>query len=209
MMQKPSTARALRATKRAICCTNTANGTVAEFFISFFPFCYFTWNTSEKKKIFLGLVSCQLSNAQDDIIGRTEKIIKLRRAQSGRNIKICAKNFHCEGKQFFCECTRQWFAYICTEWLLTKKAENSIGFETANLWWKSVWKSLSSLKIDEKALLTTSEVERHGGTCLLICRLAVDSLPLWCIDERKGKQTAKALTAVGRVRISVTADSLW
>lgn len=74
-----------------------------------------------EEKIFLGLVSCQLSNAQDDIIGRTEKIIKLRRAQSGRNIKICAKNFHCEWKQFFCECTRQRIANTCNEWLLTKK----------------------------------------------------------------------------------------
>lgn len=128
-----------------------------------------------EEKIFLGLVSCQLSNAQDDIIGRTEKIIKLRRAQSWRNIKICAKNFHCENS-FSASALGNDSLTLAPEWLLTKKSGKFNRFQdSADLWWKSVRKSRSSLKIDEKALLTTSEVERHGGTCLLICRLAVDS----------------------------------
>lgn len=78
-----STARTTqRATKkRAICyATYTANDCGRNiFFISFFPFCYFTWKHCGEK-IFLGLVSCQLSNAQDDIIWkRPEKYIFVRK----------------------------------------------------------------------------------------------------------------------------------
>ena len=71
--------------------------TVAEFFSFHFFFLSVTSHENTAEKIFLGLVSCQLSNAEDDIICKRPEKEKITFAQNNKtsaNLKeIVSKKF--------------------------------------------------------------------------------------------------------------------
>lgn len=84
IMKCKSTARPdqrQRAKKRAVCYgTYTANDCGRIFFISVFSFLLLHMKTQQRKNLFLGLVSCQLSKTEDEIIRkRPEKEILFHR----------------------------------------------------------------------------------------------------------------------------------